>query len=152
MEELVWGDDNLELTIGWAPDAEPRLQRIRTVTTDQLFVGGVALVEILAVPHGHTPASDRLVGTVVGRSLRYREHGIDNSHGGSRLTLSLIAAELGVQVDVVLWSPDRVAAVQSHSEVTNIHQREGLALQSVTSWVSPFGYSPAHTRRPDFGG
>lgn len=152
MEQLVWGDDSVELTIGWAPDVAPTLQRIRTATTDQAFGGGVALVEILAVPYGHTPASDRLVGTVVGRALRYLRHEIDDRRDGSGLRLSLIAVELGVQVDLVLWSPAGVAALQAHSVVTNIHPREGLALQSATSWVSPFGHSPTLTGGPEFAG
>jgi alpha-galactosidase len=96
------------------------------------------MVEVLAAHAGHTPASDRLVHTAIGESLRYISHRESRVGSRSILTLELESKLHGVAAQQVIELDDAAAAIRSSVSVRNT-AGEALVLQSVTSWSAAIG-------------
>jgi alpha-galactosidase len=91
------------------------------------------MVEILAVGHGRSRASNRLVGTAVGARVRLVEIKEDvDERDWPALHVVAEDAQAGLGIDVILSSPPGVDVVRSQIRVTNTGS-EPVGLQSVTA-------------------
>lgn len=133
MPRIDWTAPGVRLAFEHGPDRPLGLASFEAAGVEVCTDGGLPLVEVLAVGHGHTLAGNRLVQTSIGSALRYRSH----TDSGDRLTIDLeTRAAPDVRVTVTLEAT--AGAVRSASTVRNAGT-DPLVLTAVTSWVSAFG-------------
>ena len=139
---LSWGHESLALEFQWSPEHTPWLSRVSGIDGAGVALGeGLPLVDILTVDDGHEPASDRLVHTGIGRSLRYASHHDWNAGGVHYLELELLDAEHGVSAVLSLSSPAGCSAFRSRVVVTNVSAVHTVVARSVTTWSTYLGGS-----------
>src|SRR4051812_35363307 len=78
MQTLRWGGEALAIEISWSADSAPRLSAAFARGVELAMPAGLPLIEVLAVGHGHTLASDRLVHSSIGHSSRYSGHTVSD--------------------------------------------------------------------------
>lgn len=129
--QLSFGRQGLTLGFEWSETTPVQLTRL-VLDGREIELGySVPLVEVLAAHAGRVPASDRLVHTAIGASLRYRGH----AELGDTLTIELASEEYGVAARLTL---ELGAAIRSTVTVTNTAESP-LVLQAVASWSSAIG-------------
>ncbi len=137
---FTWGSDALEFDLTWSDTQPVFLSRLRAHGQSLAFTGEVPLVEILTAGHGHVLASNRLISTRAGAALRYLSHSARTVEGWSFLDVTT-ESEDGIRAVLHLSVPNGVAAFRSSVTVTNINRERPIALHSVASWASSFGYT-----------
>lgn len=136
-ESLRWGDA-LTIEISWDDDSSPRLAAARTSEVELTMPAGLPLVEVLAVGHGHSLASDRLVHTSIGERSRYVAHRIVDDGANRTLELTMRDGESQVETVLTLTQPRGVAAFQARASVRNLGTGE-LVLRSVSTLSTYLG-------------
>lgn len=138
---LIWGHDSLEIEISWDGEISPWISGVRGAGEAQLQIEqGMPVVDILTVADGRALASDRLVHTTVGESLRYTSHEVREADGIHYLDLNLKDADRGIAATLRLSSPSGICALRSSVLVRN-DSADRVVLRSVTSWSSYFGHA-----------
>ncbi len=141
-EQLAWHAGLVDLTFAWTDDSPVELTSWATGDTRAVFTERLPLVELLAVGFGHWVANDRLIHTELGRSLRYRDHSVQEADDARQLTIRSASPADGIRVETVFTVPRGTSVVRVEHVVTAVGA-EPLLLQSVASlaWTlgSPLG-------------
>lgn len=140
MTELTWGHAGLALTFTTAPEGPVALTSAGADGVEVTSAEPVGLVQILTTTSGHALASTRVGMTALGERLRYLTHEATTDGAWHRLRLTLSGD--GIQADVLLASPDGVAAFSSEVTVTATGAAP-VCLRSVSSWAAPLGVRDA---------
>ncbi|KFI64212.1 glycoside hydrolase family 36 protein [Bifidobacterium cuniculi] len=145
LTHLQWGNDLLALTLGWDDATPVHLTHIRSAAVSLHFTRNIPIVEIMTARHGHWEASDRLIHTTLGASMRVISSRQWQENGSRFLNVMQESIQDGVQATLQLELPDGCVMFRSTVEIRNTGT-EVLSLESVTSWAtllgSPDGMSP----------
>jgi alpha-galactosidase len=131
-DRLSWGNGVLTVEFEWSADSAPRIAAVGVQGVRLEMPAGLPLVDVLAVNHGHSLASDRLVHTVIGHESRYVEHQERTTETGQELRIRLRHAETDLSIELVLQLPVGLAVLRSSVTVTN-RGGDDLVLRSVPS-------------------
>jgi alpha-galactosidase len=150
-ERLHWGNEAMAVEIGWSEDEAPHLTSVRAGGVDLELPAGRPLVEVLTVADGHSPGTDRLVRTAVGRRARYVDHREVQVDGGRELVLSVADPVSGLRAEVRLELSDDVAALRSRVRVVNGGTGPAV-LRSVVSFAAHLGHPAGSAPSDEVGG
>lgn len=140
-DRMSWGHASLCIEFAWAADAAPALVAVSGAARSRIEIPqGLPLVDVLTVAAGHAAASDRLVHSEIGESLRYVSHVQHERAGVHYLDMTLFDQVSRLTVVLQLSSPDGVAAFRSEVRVRN-DSEVSVAVRSVTSWSSYLGHT-----------
>ncbi|MEV0614442.1 alpha-galactosidase [Nonomuraea sp. NPDC050404] len=153
-ETLRWGHTGLTAVVEIHPDRPVALREL-SAGDDTLRQDGGArgrapaqpLVEVLVPGEGRARASQRLSETAVGTRLRYAGSDRSVRDGWHELRLRLRDETSGLEAELILRSPDGVAAVRSQVRVTNTGDHPALLL-AVTSFAAVFPAGELATNLP----
>ena len=138
---FTWGNDRLNLTVDVVDSGFAYLAAVQAGDVWLTLPNGLPLVDLVTVAQGHRPASDRLVHSSVGSSLRYRSHHVDVGASGSpRLVVDLSDQVSGISATLALVAPSGVGAFKAVTSVFNEHPTEVVVLRSLTSFSAYFGH------------
>lgn len=142
--QLTWGNDALQLTIGWDEHTPVHLTGITTRDVSLQFDHNIPFIEILAAGHGHWESSNRLIHTTLGAALRYETSHQWAQAGSQWLSVQQHSAD-GIDATLRFQLPDDCAMIRTTVEVTN-NGTQPVSLESITNWAtllgSPQGTSP----------
>ncbi|WP_158866224.1 alpha-galactosidase [Leifsonia sp. AG29] len=139
---IRWGHRALTVEIAVASDGSVSLVSIETETPEGRYRvegGATPLVEVRTEAEGADRSTGRVVDSLVGSRLRYRQHREETSGRRHDLSLELCDAERGILVTQHLSSFDGVRAVRSTVDVRN-EGDEPTVLFAVSSAVLPVAW------------
>ncbi|MGW4796558.1 alpha-galactosidase [Nonomuraea sp. NPDC004297] len=146
VETVRWGHSGLTAVLEVHPDRPVTLRELSAGAAPTLPAGGSQpLVEVLVPGAGRARASQRLSETAVGCRLRHTGTERSYDDGWHELRLRMRDDTSGLDAEMVLRSPDGVAAVQARVRVTNTGQNP-VPLLAVTSFAAVFPVRPDGTQ------
>ncbi|GAA4491689.1 glycoside hydrolase family 36 protein [Microbacterium panaciterrae] len=118
-DRLSWGNGTLTIELEWSADSAPRIAAVRSEGTSLTMPAGLPLVDVLAVSHGHSLASDRLVHTVIGHESRYAGHDQRSTATGVELRIRLAHEDTGLEIELLLQLLHGLSVLRSSASVVN---------------------------------
>ncbi|MGP4096837.1 alpha-galactosidase [Nonomuraea sp. KM90] len=137
VETLRWGHAGLTAILEIHPDRPVALRELSAGPDRTPARPSQPLVEVLVPGEGRARASQRLSETAVGCRLRYAGAEQSSAGGWHELRVRLRDEAAGLDAEMILRSPDGVAAVQARVRVTNTGDRP-VPLLAVTSFAAGF--------------